>query len=66
MAEDAKVAIRNIRRESNEAIKKAEKDKTITEDELLKGEQEIQKTTDDFIKRVDDAFLHKEKEIMEV
>ena len=66
MAEDAKVAIRNIRRESNEAIKKAEKDKTITEDELLKGEQEIQKITDDFIKRVDDAFLHKEKEIMEV
>lgn len=66
MAEDAKVAIRNIRRESNEALKKAEKDKTITEDELLKGEQEIQKTTDDFIKRVDDAFLHKEKEIMEV
>ena len=66
MAEDAKVAIRNIRRESNEALKKAEKDKAITEDELLKGEQEIQKTTDDFIKRVDDAFLHKEKEIMEV
>ena len=66
MAEDAKVAIRNVRRESNDTLKKAEKDKSITEDELLKSEQEIQKITDDFIKRVDEAFLHKEKEIMEV
>jgi ribosome recycling factor len=66
MAEDVKVTVRNIRRDANEALKKAEKDKAITEDELLKGEQEVQKTTDDFIKRIDEAFHHKEKEIMEV
>jgi ribosome recycling factor len=66
MAEDAKVTVRNIRRDSNEALKKAEKDKVITEDDLKKGEQEVQKTTDDFIKRIDEAFHHKEKEIMEV
>ncbi|MBI5695825.1 MAG: ribosome recycling factor [Nitrospirae bacterium] len=66
MSEDAKVAIRNARRDSNELLKKAEKDKAITEDELTKGEQEVQKMTDEFIKRVDDALVHKEKEIMEV
>jgi len=66
MAEESKVAIRNLRRESNEALKKAEKEKEITEDELLKGEQEVQKLTDDFIKKVDDALAHKDKEIMEV
>lgn len=66
MSEDAKVAIRNARRDSNELLKKAEKDKTITEDDLLKGEQEVQKMTDEFIKRVDEALVHKEKEIMEV
>ncbi|MBI5189741.1 MAG: ribosome recycling factor [Nitrospirae bacterium] len=66
MSEDAKVAIRNARRDSNETLKKAEKDKAITEDDLMKGEQEVQKMTDEFIKRVDDALVHKEKEIMEV
>lgn len=66
MAEDSKVAIRNVRRDSNEALKKAEKDKSITEDDLKKSEQDIQKVTDDYIKRVDEALAHKEKEIMEV
>ena len=66
MAEDSKVAVRNIRRDTNEALKKAEKDKTITEDDLKKGEEEAQKMTDDIIKRIDEAFSHKEKEIMEV
>ncbi len=66
MAEDAKIGMRNIRRESNEVLKKAEKDKEITEDDLLKGEQDIQKVTDEFIKRIEDALVHKEKEIMEV
>jgi len=66
MSEEAKVAIRNHRRDSNEVLKKAEKEKTITEDDLLKGEHEIQKLTDDFIKKVDDVLAHKEKEIMEV
>jgi ribosome recycling factor len=66
MGEDTKVGIRNVRREANEALKKAEKDKDITEDELKKGEQDIQHMTDDFIKRIDDALHHKEQEIMEV
>lgn len=66
MAEDSKVAIRNVRRDSNEALKKAEKDKAITEDDLKKSEQEIQKMTDEYIKRVDEALVHKDKEIMEV
>lgn len=66
MAEDAKVAVRNVRRDGNEALKKAEKDKAITEDELKRSEEETQKMTDDFIKRIDDALIHKEKEIMEV
>ena len=66
MAEDAKVAVRNVRRDSNEALKKAEKDKAITEDELKRSEEETQKMTDDFIKRIDEALAHKEKEIMEV
>ena len=66
MAEESKVAIRNIRRDANETLKKAEKDKKITEDDLKKGEHDIQKLTDDFVKKVDEALLHKEKEIMEV
>jgi len=66
MVEDAKVGVRNVRRDSNESLKKAEKDKAITEDDLLKGEQEIQKMTDEFTKRIDEALAHKEKEIMEV
>ncbi len=66
MAEDSKVIIRNIRRDSNEALKKAEKEKKITEDDLTRSEQEVQKMTDDFIHRLDEALAHKEKEIMEV
>ncbi len=66
MAEDSKVIIRNIRRDANEALKKAEKEKKITEDDLTRSEQEVQKMTDDFIHRLDEALAHKEKEIMEV
>lgn len=66
MSEDAKVGIRNIRRDANEALKKAQKEKAITEDDLKKGEQDIQKITDDFIKKVDEVLAHKEKEVMEV
>ncbi len=50
MAEDSKVIIRNVRRDANESLKKAEKDKKITEDDLTKSEQEVQKMTDDFIR----------------
>lgn len=65
MGEESKIAIRNIRRDANEKMKKAEKDKEITQDELKKGLDEIQKLTDRFIKNVDDVLVAKEKEIME-
>ncbi|MBF0568496.1 MAG: ribosome recycling factor [Nitrospirae bacterium] len=65
-AEDARVAVRNIRREFNEELKKLEKDKHISEDETKKSQEEVQKVTDSFIKLVDEVLAHKEKEIMEV
>jgi ribosome recycling factor len=65
-AEDARIAIRNIRREINEEIKKAEKDKTLSEDDAKKLYEEIQKITDSFINKIDDILHQKEKEIMEV
>lgn len=64
--EDAKVAIRNIRREANDHLKKLKKDGDITEDELKKSEEDTQKTTDKHIKEVDKAMEAKEKEILEV
>jgi len=66
MAEDHKVAIRNIRRESNENLKQMEKKKQISEDELRKSEDKVQEITDKFIKKVDESCAHKEKEMMEV
>jgi ribosome recycling factor len=65
-AEDAKVAIRNIRRDSNEELKKIEKEKHLSEDEVKKSQDEIQKITDSYITKVDEVLGHKEKEIMEV
>src|SRR5512135_720830 len=65
-AEEAKVAVRNIRRESNEELKKLEKDKHLSEDDVKKEQEEIQKITDSNIKKVDEILGHKEKEIMEV
>ncbi len=65
-AEESKVAIRNIRRDANEKLKKEEKDKRITQDEEKKGLDEIQKTTDRFIKMIDDILVQKEKEVMEI
>ncbi|NLV21269.1 MAG: ribosome recycling factor [Syntrophomonadaceae bacterium] len=64
--EEAKVAIRNIRREGNDLIKSSEKDKLISEDEGKKGLDNIQKLTDKYIKDVDAALQVKEKDIMEV
>ena len=64
-AEDGKVAIRNIRREQIEVLKKSEKDKEFAEDERKKGEEEIQKLTDQFIKNIDVELATKEKELME-
>jgi len=65
-AEESKIAVRNIRRDSNEELKKLEKDEHISEDEVKKEHDEIQKITDSFIKKIDELADHKEKEIMEV
>jgi len=64
--EEAKVAIRNIRREQNDFIKAAEKDKVVSEDESKKGMEEVQKITDKYIKDIDTIMAAKEKDIMEV
>lgn len=66
MAEDTKVAIRNIRRDYIDGAKKMEKASEITEDELRSIEERIQKSTDKYVKIVDDMVIQKEKEIMEV
>jgi ribosome recycling factor len=66
IGEDNKVAIRNIRRDANETCKKMEKSEHVSEDDLQKGEREIQKLTDDNIKHVDELVVLKEKEIMTV
>lgn len=66
VAEDSRVAIRMVRRDANEAVKKALKDKTISEDESKKSETEIQKMTDDFIKKIDQIADEKEKSIMTI
>ena len=65
-AEEAKVAIRSIRRDAMEQIKKLQKDSKITEDEQTKAEKKMQDTTDEAIKGVDELAAKKEKEIMEV
>ena len=64
--EEGKIAIRNIRRDTNEHLKKAEKDEHFSEDERKRGEQEVQKSTDHFTKEIDNLLVGKEKEIMEV
>ncbi|MGI6126064.1 MAG: ribosome recycling factor [Planifilum sp.] len=64
--EDSKVAIRNIRRDANEEIKKLGKNGEISEDEVRRGQDEIQKLTDGYIQKVDEVIGAKEKEIMEV
>ncbi len=66
MAEEARVAIRNVRREANEAIKSMQKGSVITEDDKKLGEEEIQKLTDQYIKKVDDQIAAKEKDILAV
>jgi len=66
VAEDHRVAIRNIRRDGNEAVKKLLKDKKITEDEDRRGHDEIQKMTDLYMQKLDQAAKNKEKEILEI
>ncbi|HIV65397.1 MAG TPA: ribosome recycling factor [Candidatus Mailhella excrementigallinarum] len=64
--EEAKVAIRNIRRDVNDGLKKLEKDKLLSEDELKKAMEDIQKLTDTYVARADAKASAKEKEIMEI
>ncbi|MBD5607934.1 MAG: ribosome recycling factor [Desulfovibrio sp.] len=64
--EEARVAVRNIRRDANESLKKAEKDKDITEDELKRSSDSVQKLTDKYIGEIDGKCSSKEKEIMEI
>lgn len=64
--EDTKVAIRNIRRDANDHLKRIEKEKKISEDQLKDAEGRVQKLTDEHTKMVDDILKHKEKEILEV
>ena len=65
-AEEAKVAVRNIRRDTNEEMKKLEKEEHMSEDDVKKFHVEIQKLTDSCIAKIDEVLAHKEKEIMEV
>jgi len=66
MAEEAKVIIRNIRRDANEVIKKLEKDKEISEDEAKRLTGKVQELTDEFIKEIDEVTAKKEKDVMEI
>jgi ribosome recycling factor len=66
MGEDAKVAVRNVRREANDELKKLEKNGEVNEDTARRGQDDIQKVTDQFIKDIDKVVADKEKEIMEI
>jgi ribosome recycling factor len=65
LAEDAKIAIRAGRRDANDMLKEAEKDKEISEDELKRGLEQVQELTNSFVKQVDDVVGKKESEIMD-
>lgn len=64
--EEARIAIRNVRRNANDDLKEFEKEKMISEDDLERGENEIQKLTDEYIGKIDDLGKAKEKDIMDV
>jgi len=64
--EDTKVAIRNIRREANDALKKRKNNKEISEDDMYSGQEDVQKITDEFVSKAEKAKEDKEKEIMEL
>lgn len=66
MTDDAKVAIRNIRKHANDQVKKLHKDKEITDDENKRAQDDVQKITDGFIAKADDILKNKEKEILTV
>jgi len=66
IAEKSRVSVRNIRRDTNEEIKKQEKDSSLSEDQAKRGMDEIQKLTDKFIEEINSVLAKKEKEIMEI
>lgn len=66
IGEDSKVVLRNIRRDQNDAVKKAEKDKLLSEDESKKIQTEIQNITDKFTKEIDVVVANKEKEVLSI
>lgn len=66
MAEERKVDLRNHRREANETLKELKKEKTITEDDLFRYQEEVQKVTDSYVAKVDALLESKEKEILEI
>ncbi len=65
-AEETRVAVRNLRRDANELVRKFEKDGSASEDQAKKGQEDVQKLTDKYVKEVDEVLLAKEAEIMEV
>ncbi len=65
-AEDAKIAVRNIRRDANEALKKLVKDKTCSEDEERRAQDDVQKLTDKFVVEIDKLVADKEKDVLTV
>lgn len=66
IAEEFKVAVRNVRREANDQLKNMKKDKEISEDDMFRLQDEAQKETDNFVKQIDEIAAGKEKEVMEV
>ena len=66
VAEEFKVAVRNVRREANDSLKKMKKDKDISEDDMFRLQEEAQNATDSFVKQIDEIAAGKEKEVMEV
>jgi ribosome recycling factor len=66
ICEEHKVAIRNIRRDSNDMLKELQKEGEISEDDSFKGQKLVQEMTDEYIQRLDDIFAEKEKEILEI
>jgi ribosome recycling factor len=65
MAEDAKISIRNHRREANDLLKELKQEKEISEDAMFKGQDEVQKITDEYLKNIDKVTAEKESEIIE-
>lgn len=66
MAEEARVAVRNVRRDANDELREMEKENELTEDDRRKGEDEVQKLTDEFIGKIDARVKSKEEDIMAV